>query len=241
MPGGRPALGPDPAEAELAALYAAPRTPWVRANMIATLDGAMTGADGRSGSINGPADARVFTTLRAWADVVLVGAGTARAEGYRGPRLPEPLRARRRAEGRPPDPALAVVTRTGDLDDALLADAPWVVTVGSAVHLGRLRDRLPPDRLVVHDDDVDLARAVAGLVDAGCPRVLTEGGPTLLGRLLAADLVDELCLTWSPQLVGGDAHRVVRGAPWLDRPARLDLLLHADGVLLGRWGLRPSG
>src|SRR5665648_1069207 len=88
LPAGLPAIRPDDAEMALAALFAEPRTPWLRANMIATLDGAATGADHRSGSINDPADLRVFRALRALADVVLVGAGTVRAEGYRAPRPP---------------------------------------------------------------------------------------------------------------------------------------------------------
>lgn len=238
LPAGSDAVLPDPAEVTLDVLYREPRLPWVRANMIASIDGAMTGADGRSGSINGPADGRVFRTLRAWADVVLVGAGTVRAEGYRAPRLPEPVRARRRAAGRPADPSLAVVTRSGDLPPALLADAPWVFTTPSAPHLDRLRGALPADRLQVGTTDyVDVAHAVAVLHEAGHPRVLTEGGPHLLGTLLAAEVVDELCLTWSPAVVGGPAGRIVDGAPWLGQGARLTLLLHADGVLLGRWAL----
>lgn len=236
LPTGADAVPPDPAEAVLDALYREPRLPWVRANMIATLDGAMTGADGRSGSINGPADGRVFRTLRAWADVVLVGAGTVRAEGYRGPVLPEPLRARRRAAGLPADPGLAVVTRTGDLSPSLLADTPWVFTTQDAPHLGRLRDALPTDRLHVTDGEtLDVTHAVTALRVAGHRRILTEGGPHLLGGLLAAGAVDELCLTWSPVLVGGPAGRIVDAAPWIDATARLALLLHADGVLLGRW------
>ena len=90
LPSGLPAIRPDDAETALAALFAEPRTPWLRANMIATLDGAATGADHRSGSINDPADLRVFHTLRALADVVLVGAGPCelRATGHRGRRSP---------------------------------------------------------------------------------------------------------------------------------------------------------
>lgn len=238
LPAGSGPVPPDPAEAALDALYRAPSLPWLRANMIATLDGAMTGADGRSGSINGPADGRVFRTLRAWADVVLVGAGTVRAEGYRAPRLPEPMRARRRAAGRPADPGLAVVTRDGDLPDTVLADAPWVFTTAGAGHLRRLRDALPADRLHVGTaEGVDLVAVVAVLHGAGCRRVLTEGGPRLLGDLLGVGLVDELCLTWSPVVVGGPVGRIVDGAGWLARAARLTHLLHADGVLLGRWAL----
>lgn len=235
-------LPPDPGENELADLVSTgrPAGPWVSANMITTLDGAAHGRDGRSGSINGPADLRVFTVLRALADVVLVGAGTARAEGYRAPRTPQRLRAVRAARTGAPDPALAVVTRTGDLSPALLGDAPppWVFTTTRAPHLPRLRDHLPPERLHVADD-VDLASALAALAAAGLPHVLTEGGPSLLAALVAQRLVDELFLTTAPVLVGGDALRPTAG-PWLDPQVRATPvhLLHADGVLLGRWALR---
>ena len=88
-------LLPDDAEAALTHLYRYPGRPWLRANMISSLDGAATGPDGLTGSINGPADLRVFTTLRALADVVVVGAGTVRAEGYGQPRVPSALRPAR--------------------------------------------------------------------------------------------------------------------------------------------------
>lgn len=236
LPPGRPAVAPDD-DARLDALYAEPALPWVRANMITTLDGGATGPDGRSGSINGPADARVFEALRARADVVLVGAGTVRAEGYRAPRLPGRLRPLRHARGQGDHPLLAIVTARGDVPEETLRDdpAPVVVTTVGAPGLPLLRRLLPPDRLVVHDGAVDLARAVRALVDAGLPRILSEGGPTLLGALLAAGLVDELCLTWSPVLVGDAGPRVV-GAPLAPpRDARLVSLLHGDGMLLGRW------
>ncbi len=229
--------------ARLEAHYAEPRVPWLRANMIATLDGAATGPDGRSGSINGAADHRVFDALRAWADVILVGAGTVRAERYRAPRTPEALVDARRRRGQADHPALAVVTGGGELPDAVLADdpAPWVVTTAGAPGLGSLRRRLPRGHVLAHDEAIDLPATVQALVGAGLPRILTEGGPTLLGALLAADLVDELCLTWSPTIVAGPAPRPVVSPAWLTPavPGHIGGLLHSEGVLLGRWLLHP--
>src|SRR5262245_52892255 len=75
-------LGPD----ELLRLYAYPaslESPWIRANFVTSIDGAAT-VDGRSGALGGPADHAVFEILRDLADVVLVGAGTARQENYGG-------------------------------------------------------------------------------------------------------------------------------------------------------------
>jgi riboflavin biosynthesis pyrimidine reductase len=240
---GTSTIGPDEAEAELRALYTQRATgSWVRGNMITSLDGGATGADGRSGSINGPADLRVFTTLRALADVVLVGAGTVRAEGYRAPRLPDALRAVRQAAGRPANPALAVVSASGDLPDALLTDdpPPFVFTTEASPHLDRLHAALPSDHLVVLPDPLPLPAVIASLADRAMPQILTEGGPHLLGQLLEQDLLDELCLTTSPLVVGGPAPRIVAGVDWLRPPhdARPALLLHCDGVLLGRWVLR---
>lgn len=238
-------IGADPKEVELAALYPHPhpsrgRSAWVRANMISSLDGAATGADSRSGTLNGAADLRVFNVLRAAADVVLIGAGTARAEGYGSLDLPADLAAGRVARGQGPAPALAVISGTGNLPPALLDSAacPLIVTTRDRPGLGELRERIGGDRVVVAGDArVDLERALAELADRGLARVLTEGGPRVLGDLLAAGLVDDLCLTWCPLVVGGPARRVVDRADWLTpalaaRPAHL---LHSDAVLLGRW------
>ena len=68
---------------DLVALYRPPSLPWLRVNMVSTLDGAANGASGKSGSINNDADKQVFHALRAQADAIVVGAGTARTERYR--------------------------------------------------------------------------------------------------------------------------------------------------------------
>ncbi len=215
----------------------------VRANMIATLDGAATGPDHVTGSINGAADLRVFESLRVLADVVVVGAGTVRQERYGTLDLPAPLAQTRRELGRPAPPELAVVTRSGDLPDALL-DAPrppLVVTIATNPRLEALRERIGTDRVVVAGEvEVDLVVMLRALVDRGLTSVLAEGGPSLLAELVARDLVDELFLTWSPTVAGGPAPRILDGAPWLRPPREATLLhlLHADGVLLGRWGVR---
>ena len=237
---GRAPIRPDGAEPALAELYRSPRTPWLRANMVGTLDGAATGPDGVTQSINGPADHRVFATLRALADVVLVGAGTVRAEGYRAPRVTPPLVPGRRERNQAEHPALAILTRTGRLPVATLTDdpAPWVFTTAGNTELAHLRRHLPAERLHVHDGtDVHLVTVTATLAAAGLGQQLTEGGPHLLAALLTAGAVDELCLTWSPVLVGGPAQRILSTVAWLDPPVALSLahLLHADGVLIGRW------
>ncbi|MBO9555642.1 dihydrofolate reductase family protein [Cellulomonas sp.] len=220
-----------------------PRGVHVRANMVSSVDGGATGADHRSGSINDAADFRVFRVLRALADVVLIGAGTARAEQYRALDVPDELREARRALGRTPEIELAIVSASGDVPDALLDGErpPLVLTTGTCPRLDELGDRIGPERLILTEADtpgtVDLRVALAALGARGLAHVLTEGGPTLLGQLVGADLVDELCQTFSPVLVGGPAPRVVDLPMWLDpaRELRPLHLLHAGGVLLGRW------
>ena len=237
-------LEPRADEAELLALFA--DGPAVRANMVTTLDGAATGANHVSGSINGPADFRVFRVLRALADVVLIGAGTARGERYTALEVPDELREARAALGLPARLELAVVTASGELPAELLDSErpPIVLTTGANPSLDELRARIGADHVVVADGgvpgSVDPRAVVAALADRGLVRVLAEGGPTLLAQLLDADLLDELCLTWSPQLVGGPSGRILGRPSWFS-PARPLHLLHADGVLLGRWRVARLG
>lgn len=243
-------LVPADDERDLLDLYAhpAPRpgaSAWVRANMISSLDGGATGADGRSGSINGDADLRVFRVLRAVADVVLVGAGTVRAEGYESIDVPAGLAAGRESRGLRPELELAIVTASGAVPPGLLGAErpPIVICPARCPAIDDLRAHLGHGRLMVAgEDEVDLSIALAQLAERGLVRVLTEGGPHLLAQLVTLGLVDDLCLTTSPVLVGGPPPRVLAGAPWLDPAVEVSpaLLLHADGVLLGRWLLAPA-
>ena len=222
----------------LADLYAYPEpvppTGWVRACMLATLDGSAVDEQGSSRGIGGPVDQALLGVLRGLADVVLVGAGTARTEGYH----PLPARPsfadRRAASGQEPAATLAVVTRSGDLPEALLGPGALVVTCASAP-LDRLRRLAGADSVVVAgDDDVEPGRALAALAARGLRRVQLEGGPTLLGRFAAEGCLDELCLTWSPLIVGGNGPRIAHG-PLTRRRLRAAHLVEADGLLLGRW------
>jgi riboflavin biosynthesis pyrimidine reductase len=259
-------LPPDPREERLAALYAygppSRAAHVVRANMVASVDGAAWGPDHRSGSINDDADWRVFRVLRALADVVLIGAGTARAEGYTVLDRPRGLRHLHDAPLE-----LAIVTRTGRVPEALVrGDRPPFVVTGPA-GAPTARGDVPADRVLVVGQDaagardehergaaVDLAAGLAALAERGLARVLTEGGPTLLGDLLAADLVDELCVTTTPSVVGQGPGRIVAGAApsgttaLPPRGARLAHLLHSPedrpgspaGTTAARW-LLPIG
>ncbi len=232
----------------LADLYAypspVPPTGWVRASMVATVDGSAAGPDGRSESISSPADRAVFTVLRALADVVLVGAGTARAERYRLP-VPNPeFTDRRRDAGQAAAPVLALVTVSGSVPDpqSLFAPgAPTLLVTCAGADVASLRARFGAGRVVVAGErDVDPALAVAQLAGRGLTRVLLEGGPTLLGAAMADGRLDELCLTTTPTLAAGQGPRIAHGLP-AGRRLRLGHLVEADGSLLTRWVAVPTG
>ncbi|MGV1009781.1 MAG: dihydrofolate reductase family protein [Dermatophilaceae bacterium] len=218
---------------------------WLRVNMVSTLDGAATGADGVTGSINTEADHAVFGLLRAMSDVLLIGAGTARAEGYSPIRLTGEL-ARLRAEmGRPSVLPIVVVTRSGALPPVLREHDPrtsvLAVTCVDSPGIAGLRADLGSEHVIAAgEQDVDLPEAIRELHDRGWPQVHSEGGPHLLGELLAEDLVDELDITYSPLIVGGTHRRItVTGDQVRDFQPRL--LVEQDGTLMGRWlRTRPS-
>ena len=206
---------------------AGPDRPWVRAGMIESADGAAA-VDGLSGGLGGPADRDVFGLLRALAGVILVGAGTARAEAYRPARVAERWAGLR--AGRAATPPIAVLSGRLDLDPAgpLLAEAPAgartiVITAESAPAARRADVARHADVIIGGEHEVTAAAAVSVLAGLGYREVLAEGGPHLLGQLAAADLIDELCVTISPVLAGGPAGRIIQGpalAPGGPVPAR---------------------
>ena len=226
----------------LAALYAYPpglTAPYVRVNFVASIDGAAT-VEGRSEGLGSPADRRVFGTLRRLADVVLVGAGTARVEDYRG--------ARRPVLGTSTPPPIAVVSGRASIapDSRLLTDTvtpPIILTTAAAPQERR-------DALAAAGADVTVLESLGGpallaeLGRRGLNRVLCEGGPSLNREMIAGDLVDEMCLTIAPVLAGGGSIRIVDG-PGGTPPRNMELAtaLHEDGVLLLRYRrlLRSSG
>jgi riboflavin biosynthesis pyrimidine reductase len=241
LPAGGPSGDADPVN--LARLYAYPphRRPWVRANMVASVDGAAS-VDGRSGGLSGRADREIFGLLRSLADVILVGAGTARAERYR-PAQPASIRPELRA-GRTATPPIAVISGRLDLDPRLelLTAAPpdartIVITCADAPDKQRAAIAEHADVLVAGAQHVDLKMALDALATRGYQRVLTEGGPSLLGQLAARRLLDELCLTLSPLLAGSGQDRILDGAGLVSGGLQLTLghLLEDDGFLLSRY------
>jgi riboflavin biosynthesis pyrimidine reductase len=240
------AAGP---ELDLARLYAYPagHAPWLRANMISSADGAAV-LNGLSGGLAGAADRQILALLRAMADVILVGASTVRAEGYRPARVSERWSGLR--DGRPPSPPIAVVTRALQLDPAspLLAEAPGhartiLITAAAAPAERRAAVARNAELIIAGEDSVDLRTAIGALGALGHRRILTEGGPHLLGQIAGAGLLDELCLTISPLLAGTGAGRIIQGAGPLADSSRLSLahVLEDQGYLLCRYLRSTAG
>lgn len=216
-------LLPDPLDpVDPVAAYGADRPahpdgrPWVGVCMVQSLDGSTVVA-GTSSPLSSPADTAVLAALRQHADVVLVGAGTARDERYGAPRKP--------------GQRIAVVSRTGRLDPR-----SRLVTSGAALLV------MPTDG---PDVDLETIRAGTGTVDLalalielrrrlGATFVHAEGGPRLNGALAAADLVDEWNVTISPHVVGGSGPRLTDAAPELTHQMRLAHVLEDDGYVFVR-------
>ncbi|WP_232828468.1 pyrimidine reductase family protein [Kribbella monticola] len=219
--------------------------PHLRSNFVTSLDGAVE-IDGQSKSLTNPEDSELFGKLRMLSDVVLVGAGTVRIEGYNGLRLGGDRRAWRKANGLAENPTLAIVSSRLDLDpiNKVFADAPIRPLV--ITHAAASPERVEAlgevaDVLVCGEAEVDLSAVVSTLAERGLPQILCEGGPHLLGALTEADLVDELDLSLSPLLVGPGAGRITAGAvDTVARPFVLRSVLGADdGSLFLRY-LRAS-
>ncbi|TFD61448.1 pyrimidine reductase family protein [Cryobacterium suzukii] len=235
-----------PSRAELIECYrvADRSVPRVRVNFISSLDGAAT-HDGLSGGLGNADDKIVFDTLRLLTDVIVVGAGTVRAEGYGGIRVSADDAAWRMEEGLADQPPLAIVSGRLDLDPGhpVFTDAatrPLVVT-----HAGSPSDRRAAlakvaDVLVCGDDAIDPRMMVAAFAARGLPQILCEGGPHLFGSLIEAGSVDELCLSLSPVLEGNSAGRISVGASDATRAMELLHVLRAGDMLFLRYARRQT-
>lgn len=193
--------------------------PWVLSNFVAGIDGAIA-IDGRVDGLSSPSDQSVFDLLRSLADVVLVGAGTFRAERYPPIRLSDELRAEREARGQAPVPGLAVVSRSLQLDwerpsFTAVQTRPVVLTSAASDDGARARASEVADVVLCGEEHVEVTAALQTLFARGHRVVLCEGGPALMAELCSHGLLDELCLTIAP-LVGGDPSRIIADEP---RPA----------------------
>ncbi len=253
-PSGLPGPGPSTelTDEQLIGFYAPPSQAagraWVRFNFVSAADGAAT-LDGLSGGLGTPGDRRLFALLRRPADVVLIGAGTIRAEGYEGDLVSAEDRAWREARGLPGHPGIAVLSGSLDLDPEgpFLARAPvrpLILTSESADPSRRRALERVADVVDCGEHRAEPARIVAELEARGHRLVHSEGGPSVLGAFVAAGLADELCLSLSPVAAGPAGRRII-GGPEIARATDLDLvgLLEEDGALFLRYRFtpRPTG
>ncbi|MGH2629771.1 MAG: RibD family protein, partial [Actinomycetota bacterium] len=206
--------------------------PCLYANFVASLDGvvALEGQDHSSQMISGRSEADRFLMglLRACADAVLIGAGTLRAapDSLWTPTFiyPDPAAQfveLRRHLGRSDEPRLILLTARGEVNPHHPALESGALVLTTSLGATRLRDRLPGSSTAVALGDgraIDLVDAIAALRSEGHRVVLSEGGPTVIGGLLQADLLDELFLTLSPILAGRSD---VGGRPGLVEGAEL--------------------
>jgi riboflavin biosynthesis pyrimidine reductase len=238
LPDPAPELSPE----EVVEAYRLPPGRAVRVNFIASPDGATTIA-GRSRGLQSPGELLVFRILRALGDAILVGAGTAAAEGY-GPMEDDPVVVRlRETLGRSATAPMIAVSRRASvaLDSRLIGGAvPSMCVTCEAADPDR-RAALAAagvEVLVCGQDNVDLPLALDRLAERGIEQITCEGGPQLLHSALVAGVVDELDLSVSPHLVGGHEVRLLPDVPLL-APARLELrtLLEEDGMLFTRYAI----
>jgi riboflavin biosynthesis pyrimidine reductase len=218
--------------------------PWVVVNMVTSADGATT-VGGVSGNLGSDIDMAVLGALRSVADVILAGSRTVAAERYRPAKVSVARREQRVGRGQAPVPRIAVVSNRGDIDvdlplfaDATADNRPLVLVAAHAISDER-RQVLSAvaDVIDAGDEVVDMHAAVRLLGDrAGAKTVVCEGGPTINGLLIAADLIDEWCLTLGSSLTGGESARASHG-PVIGEPLPLELTRawHIDSELLLRY------
>lgn len=217
---------------------------WLRIGMVASVDGSVTDQEQWTDGLGGEPDRRVFRALRAVSDGILVGATTIRS-GRVGPhRLGTDLRSRRAAIGKPDPAPVIVVTRSLRLDwsHRLFTEAvtPTVVVTCAAAMPGWPAGAAARP-LVAGDAEVDLAGAIRRLrTELGLSQLLCEGGPALATGLLAGGLVDELCLTVAPTLIGARHHTRMLGQLDRRRDLTLTTLYEDRGALMVRYQPGPA-
>jgi len=166
-------------------------------------------------------------------------------DNFGAARFASASRAWRREQGLAEQPTLVIISSSLDLEAGHRAFTEAPVRPVVLTHAGAPPDRraaIEPvaDMVICGESGVDLSAGLAELLRRGLGQVLCEGGPHLFGALLAADLVDELCLTVSPLLAGAGPGRIVAGAG-ADAgraeplPMRLVHVIAAGDMLLTRY------
>lgn len=226
--------GPEPLDLDdpssrdrLLEIYRPGATSWLRINLVASISGSAAGSDGTSETLTSGSDRRILGVIRELSDAVLVGAASVRAEGYQLPRRSQ----------------LAVVTATGDLSGHRLSsdDLSRVTVVCAPSAVERVQETLGAAQILTVEPDHGRLSAPAiidSLRQAGYLSIVCEGGPGLASQLIAAALVDDLCLTTSPT-VGSVRLPLLEGASVPDQAATLShLLIDEASYVFATWALR---
>jgi riboflavin biosynthesis pyrimidine reductase len=209
-------------------LYRPPRGPWLRMNLITSVGGSAAGSDGTSESLTNSADRKILGVIRELADIVLVGAQSVRAEGFVLPRSAR----------------LAIVTGSGNLSGHRITatdDRVYVLCPAAAAPLAAAS--LPGARIIEVADDrgaLDPAVVLETLRAEGFGSIVCEGGPSLVAQFARAGLIDELCLSTSPQL-GGPSLPLL-GDAQIDavRLELTQLLMDDSSGLYARWAVTAA-
>ena len=225
-------------DAALLERYGSDQRPFVRFNFVSSLDGSAQ-IDGLSGGLGTPADARVFALLRRLASVILVGAGTVRAEGYDGELLDEAGQRWREERGLDSHPALAIISRELNIDpQAKVLDsdhAPVLLFTGAQVSpqvAARYPGHVELIQVGLVHGNCDARQIVAELSARSLHFIHSEGGPRVFGQFVTQGVLDSLCLSFSPLLAAGDGLRITSHAPETKLALPLHSVLHEKGMLL---------
>jgi len=199
----------------------------IRVNMAVSLDGKIAPAGRGKLRLGGRADLRRMESLRAWADVIVVGAGTIRAEDPPFTLGDEELRHRRIAEGRPEHPMVVVLSTETDLGPVRVFSGPGRAVLATTDSAGEGSDDLPARVEIWRfgSERVELDPLLERISAEGCDRLLVEGGGSIASLFFEHDVVDEIWLTQTPWLIGGDDAPGIADADRLfDPPPRYTLV-----------------
>jgi riboflavin biosynthesis pyrimidine reductase len=226
-------INADITHSQLRSLYTAPRRVWLRLNMIQSINGSAIGADGTSNSLTNRTDRHILHRIRELSDVIVVGAKTLRIEGYT-----------------PPQTRFAIITRTGNMANYNLQkpqkqnDPPLIIFPRSVErtvvsNLGHLKAELIP----IADNktgNIDFHATVLALHSRGLFAITCEGGPHLAAQFLTNNLVDEFCLSTSPQFVFPRTPLIAETQPFEQQFVLFQLLVDDESTLYARWHRKPT-
>ena len=220
--------------------YFFPDRRWCRFNLISSADGAAT-IRGQSAGLGSQSDQRLLQVLRWNADVLLIGSGTVMAEGYVGSLISEAGQQWRAERGLSPHPQIAVLTTSANFvheADEFFQKAPVKPHIFTTTQAEPEALELLADRAIVHQGQTPQLsphKILSTLENDGMRAIHSEGGPSIFARFVAADVVDQHCLTLSPLLVGSGPRRIADAGdhPFTHgpRPLTLDSIFQADDML----------